>query len=591
MQRREDNVAARLNGNALQPLSDVSITVTDDKTGLPASLYSDNGVTPLAQPLMTDNNGYYGYYAANGEYTETFTSPRIASFTRKTVLADPDDNPHATKAELAAGSGSSLVTFTQAGTGAVPLSLQGVLREAVSATQYGAKGDGATDDTTAIMAAINANPVVWLPPGKTYRANTLPIPSNRRLIVDGILKRIDNAPSDSAMIVNASGAAGDSNIVITGAGELDGNAANQSGDRQGLIRFQKPTDCSVSVRRAGNNKYGSGQPVVAGVGCIVFIDATRCKAHDIRLNLWQREGIYFDGASVECTIQRIQALGDGANGWSAVSISGAGAIGNKILDITANNCGATSVVLDSTYSQADNIVSRNNQFNNGINFGHTGKPASWSRASNLTVINAGQAATSGTSHCGVQVGGGTTDFDLSNVTVSGAYNHCIQISDSATRVQLGGKNRLTGAQHGSGVNAFGADQVRIAGTTATGNSDYGVNLNAANDSSVIDSDLRGNTIGGFSGTGSRVMVRNTPLSTDAVVGSINVAGFAAGASTTISNANVAAFSSAVNIFPRNATAAAGLPFVSNKTATGFTLTVVNAVASAGGPHNVSYEIL
>lgn len=154
MQRREDNVAARLNGNALQPLSDVAITVTDDKTGLPASLYADNGVTPLAQPLMTDNNGYYGYYAANGEYTETFTSARIATFTRKLVLADPDDNPHATKAELAAGSGSSLVTFTQAGAGAVSRSLQAKGRDTVSVKDFGAVGDGATDDTAAINAAI-----------------------------------------------------------------------------------------------------------------------------------------------------------------------------------------------------------------------------------------------------------------------------------------------------------------------------------------------------------------------------------------------------------------------------------------------------
>lgn len=163
MQRREDNVAARLNGNALQPLSEVFVTVTDDKTGLPATLYSDNGVTPLAQPLKTDNNGYYGYYAANGEYTESFSGSRIETFERKVVLQDPDDNPYASKAELAAGSGASLVTFTQAGEGAVSRSTQDKLRDTVSVKDYGAQGIGG-DDTAAILLAISK-----LPNGGTLR--------------------------------------------------------------------------------------------------------------------------------------------------------------------------------------------------------------------------------------------------------------------------------------------------------------------------------------------------------------------------------------------------------------------------------------
>jgi hypothetical protein len=170
MQRREENVAARLNGNSLQPLSDVSITVIDDKTGLPASLYSDNGVTPLAQPIKTDLNGYYGYYAANGEYTETFTSLRIATFTRKVVLADPDDNPYATKGDLASGTGSSLVAFMQSGTGAALRTVQDRLRDVVSAKDFGAKGDGTTDDQPAIQAALNTGRSVYLPNG-VYRIN------------------------------------------------------------------------------------------------------------------------------------------------------------------------------------------------------------------------------------------------------------------------------------------------------------------------------------------------------------------------------------------------------------------------------------
>lgn len=109
MIKYEDNLTSRINGNNLQPLLGASVTVTSLDTGLPASLYSDNGVTPLAQPLTTDNNGYFGFYAPDGKYTLTFSGSRFATFTRQIVLEDPADNPYATKAELAAASGATLV--------------------------------------------------------------------------------------------------------------------------------------------------------------------------------------------------------------------------------------------------------------------------------------------------------------------------------------------------------------------------------------------------------------------------------------------------------------------------------------------------
>jgi hypothetical protein len=153
MQKCEDNVATRLNGNTLQPLSGVQVVVTADLTGLPAALYSDNGVTPLPQPLVTDDNGYYGFYAANGEYTLTFSSSRIATFTRKVVLADPSDNPYATLTQVAAPSGASIIGYTRATDGAV-MSVANALDTATTLNDTAVRGALLTGLSTATNAVL-----------------------------------------------------------------------------------------------------------------------------------------------------------------------------------------------------------------------------------------------------------------------------------------------------------------------------------------------------------------------------------------------------------------------------------------------------
>jgi hypothetical protein len=63
-----------------------------DASGLPATLFSDNGVTPTANPLTTNTDGEYDFFAANGRYSLDI---QIAGYApqNKTgiILFDPEE--------------------------------------------------------------------------------------------------------------------------------------------------------------------------------------------------------------------------------------------------------------------------------------------------------------------------------------------------------------------------------------------------------------------------------------------------------------------------------------------------------------------
>jgi len=142
----------------------------------PIAIYWDDaGTIPAAQPLRTLN----GYIVRSGTPARVYTSQEDYSLTVKnrngvivlTVLDATSDSNLTTA--LAASSGSSLIGFLQAGTGAIARTVQSKLRDTVSVKDFGAVGDGVADDTAAIQAAVNTGNLVLLPKG-IYRT-TAPI--------------------------------------------------------------------------------------------------------------------------------------------------------------------------------------------------------------------------------------------------------------------------------------------------------------------------------------------------------------------------------------------------------------------------------
>lgn len=269
MQKRFHTLLAPENrGGNLRPAAGASVTVTDPNGAL-ATIYSDNGVTEAANPLTSSATGYYEYYAADGRYTETIVKAGRDTVTLSDILLeDPADSPAPTSADMAStadskgaglvgflysavyaagtlgkwlqdlanSAGASFIGFIQLHAGSVLRSIQDVLRERVSIKDFGAIGDGVTDDTAAIQAALDAvaGRVLFAPKGTYLHSSSLTLSvSNATLRGEGgratVFKRAAGLAADvGGLTVRECG-----NIKIAGIG-FDGNKANQSATCSGL---------------------------------------------------------------------------------------------------------------------------------------------------------------------------------------------------------------------------------------------------------------------------------------------------------------------------------------------------------------------
>jgi len=117
------------------------------------------------------------------------------------------------------------VTYTPSGTGAEARTVANKLGEFVSVKDFGAVGDGVTDDTAAIQDALNAVKKVYVPDG-TYLCSTVTVSSDNTHIwgsKGAILKLKNSVDVDLLDLSNFD------NLTISDI-TLDGNKANQTTD-------------------------------------------------------------------------------------------------------------------------------------------------------------------------------------------------------------------------------------------------------------------------------------------------------------------------------------------------------------------------
>jgi hypothetical protein len=111
-----------------------------------------------------------------------------ATYTTLPAVVTQSANNNTTLNNIESPSGSSLVGYTQGLTSSSNRSVQSKLQESVSVLDFGAKGDGVTDDTAAIQSAANAvgyGGKLYLPKGIYFVSSTITLRGATKLYGDG----------------------------------------------------------------------------------------------------------------------------------------------------------------------------------------------------------------------------------------------------------------------------------------------------------------------------------------------------------------------------------------------------------------------
>jgi parallel beta-helix repeat protein len=159
-----------------QPLDNgyiyIGVANLDAQTN-PVQVYFDEALTiPAAQPLRTIN----GYVSNAGTPAQLYVN--AVNFSIKLLDAKGTFVYSFTDGTINIDAAS--VSYVPAGVGAVSTTVQSKLRQIVSVKDFDAVGDGVTDDTVAIQAAItaSANNTLFFPAGTYLFSSTINLVSN-----------------------------------------------------------------------------------------------------------------------------------------------------------------------------------------------------------------------------------------------------------------------------------------------------------------------------------------------------------------------------------------------------------------------------
>ena len=183
----------------------------------------------------------------------------------------------------------SVTDFLQAGAGAVVRNFRDKLREAVSVKDFGAAGDGVTDDTAAIQAALDAAEDKILlvnKPSVKYISGALTVPSNIKIVMEpgAIIETNATLLTGTLKLLNITG----SNVHIVGYG------------------------ATIQMVKAGfSSQFNHGVSITGTAGAQIVIQG-------LSSNDSGGDGFYVDAANAEVTLYDCKANNNRRQGMSII---------------------------------------------------------------------------------------------------------------------------------------------------------------------------------------------------------------------------------------------------------------------------------
>jgi hypothetical protein len=351
----------RLNG-VLVSAGDTAVT----SSIMSSDVFTGNGSTTVYTlsfaPFIKDNTQIYidGVYQNKITYS---TSGNTLTFTEAPPLNSAIEVMTARILTDVGTADAGSVTYTQGASGSVQTTVQAKLQESVSVKDFGATGDGVTDDTAAFVAALAAADYIYVPDGTYLIGTNLTVPVSNTLVFSGGDLIIDSgvtltynggiqASVQKIFTINGTFAGKPQTGVgypewygAISDGTTDDSAAIQlaldNHSRVELHGFEYGISSTLSITREqslvgiGFRRRNSNTGQENAHSNIIMLNGFTGNGIEIGNNTTNLRNVYCRGVFL-----KTETDGDGSYGWYLNGDDGAGGTGKPVAYSTFEDCGA-----------------------------------------------------------------------------------------------------------------------------------------------------------------------------------------------------------------------------------------------------------